>query len=471
MKQSLVNWSNLDHPALLTDHGDFLTYGQLHDHVVELSKVLKCRQLVFLLGRNDIATLQTYLACFESGSVPLLLSSDTPSEILLNLLNVYQPQFIFLPKNLLEVLNDFQAIKFIDDYVLCRQRVSSCIEFPADLALLLATSGSTGSPKLVRLSWNNILSNAESISSYLNLTPSDRPITTLPFNYSYGMSVVNSHLYAGSSILLTNRGFFDPVFWRQMKSCRVTSMAGVPYSYEMLMKLRFERMTLPDLRTLTQAGGKLPATLARRVFDICHEKNIRFFTMYGQTEASPRIAYLSPEQMPSKLGSIGKAVAGGRLWLEDEQGREIQAADQVGELIYSGPNVALGYAENQEDLMRGDDWGGVLRTGDLAKQDKEGYFYIEGRSSRFLKIYGVRIALDAVESWFAQRSIVAAAHGRDDHLYVTLESGLNLSGQEQVAALALSLQIHPTALTVTIVDQLPRLSSGKVDYSCLNSKH
>lgn len=203
MRTPLVNWSKLDQPALLTDDGNILTYRQLHNQVIELSKELESHQLVFLLGRNDIATIQTYLSCFESGSVPLLLSPDISSEFLLNLANVYQPQFIFLPKNSVKILCGFEVIKCIDNYMLYRNKVGSPNKLSANLALLLATSGSTGSPKLVRLSWNNILTNAKVISSYLDLTSEERPITTLPFNYSYGMSVINSHLFVGSTIVLT----------------------------------------------------------------------------------------------------------------------------------------------------------------------------------------------------------------------------------------------------------------------------
>jgi len=337
--------------------------------------------------------------------------------------------------------------------------------------LLLATSGSTGSPKLVRFSLNNITSNADSIVEYLGIDQNERAITTLPFNYSYGMSVLNSHLRAGASIVLTDRTFFDASFWRLVKTYGVTSMAGVPYNYEMLLKLKFERMDLPQLRTLTQAGGKMSVAQTQRVVEICKSKGMRFYTMYGQTEASPRMAFLSPEFIDAKIGSIGRAIPGGRLWLRDDQGAVISSYSQIGELVYSGPNVALGYALNQEDLMRGDDWCGVLHTGDLAREDEEGFFFIEGRKQRFIKIFGVRVSLDAVEAWFAEKGIVAAAHGRDDHLKVSIEGLDNAQFELEGKELADAMQIHPSALTISIVQSLPRLNSGKVDYPCLKKTH
>lgn len=467
----LVDWSAPDRPALLTDAGQSLTYGQLLAEVLRCSKFLAPKRLIFLAGRNDVPTTVTYLACLETGSVPLLLGPDISSTAFSKLLDTYLPAYVFLPTALTTNHSDLETIQINGEYSLCRYRDGIGPDLNPDLALLLATSGSTGSPKLVRLSHTNILSNARSIVTYLGIDQHERAVTSLPFNYSYGMSVLNSHLNAGASILLTNRTFFDPLFWSLMKSSEVTSLAGVPYSYEMLLRLRFDRMDLPALRTLTQAGGKLPVAQTKRILDICNSKGIRFYTMYGQTEASPRMAYLQPEYLNAKLGSIGRAVPGGTLWLEDSVGHRIEQPDQIGELIFSGPNVALGYAFSHEDLKLGDEWKGVLRTGDLARQDTDGFFFVEGRNSRFLKIFGVRVSLDAVEAWYAERGIVAAAYGRDDHLKVIIEAMQSRPPDEEAKQLVATMQIHPSALTVSAIPVLPRLNTGKVDYSCLNTNH
>ncbi|MDG1109915.1 MAG: AMP-binding protein [Burkholderiaceae bacterium] len=467
----LVDWGATDRPALITDAGQSLTYGELHTEVAHISKFLPRRKLVFLVGRNDIPTVATYLACLETGCVPLLLSPDIFATAFSRLLSTYLPAYVFLPSSLATNYSDLETVLISGEYNLCRYLNGVGPDLHPELALLLATSGSTGSPKLVRLSGTNIFSNARSIVDYLGINEYERAITSLPFNYSYGMSVVNSHLNAGASVLLTNRSFFDPLFWRLMKSNEVTSLAGVPYSYEILLKLRFQRMDLPALRTLTQAGGKLSVPLTEWITDICNSKGIRFFTMYGQTEASPRMTYLQPEYMRTKIGSIGRAVPGGVLWLEDSQGNPIEQPDEIGELIFSGPNVALGYALSHNDLVLGDEWQGVLRTGDLAKQDIDGFFFIEGRSSRFLKIFGVRISLDAVEAWYAERGIVAAAYGQDDHLKVMIEATTSLLIDDETKQLAEIMKIHPSAIMISRLPILPRLNTGKIDYSCLNSRH
>jgi long-chain acyl-CoA synthetase len=468
---SFVNWSYPLRNALITDAGKDVTYGQLQSDVYSQLHLFKSGELVFIVGKNDVATVQVYLTAIEAGAVPLLLGKDISSKNLNSYITLYNPSKIFINKNMVSFSDGYKLSIEFDDYFLYSKKNGAGADLNSGLALLLATSGSTGSPKLVRFSLKNIISNADSIVEYLSIDRNERAITTLPFNYSYGMSVLNSHLRAGASIVLTERTFFDPSFWHSVKNYGVTSMAGVPFNYEMLLKLRFERMDLPQLRTLTQAGGKMAVTQTQRIVEICKAKGVRFYTMYGQTEASPRMAFLSPDFIEAKIGSIGRAIPGGRLWLKDEQGAVISSHSQIGELVYSGPNVALGYAHNQEDLMRGDDWCGILHTGDLAREDEEGFFFIEGRKQRFIKIFGVRVSLDAVEAWFAEKEIFAAAHGSDDHLKISIE-GLNKAQAElQGKALANAMQIHPSALTISIFQSLPRLSSGKVDYPCLNKTH
>jgi long-chain acyl-CoA synthetase len=468
---SLVDWSTPDRLALLTDAGQSWSYGQLREEVFHISKFLPQNRLIFLAGRNDIPTIATYLSCLEVKCVPLLVDPDISPTAFSRLLSKYLPAYVFLPTTHTTNYPHLETILIYGEYSLCRHLDGIGPDLHSKLALLLATSGSTGSTKLVRLSHANILSNAKSIVDYLGIDKCERAITSLPFNYSYGMSILNSHLHAGASILLTNRSFFDPLFWRLMKSNEITSLAGVPYSYEILFKLRFQRMELPALRTLTQAGGKLSVQLTEWITVVCNAKGIRFFTMYGQTEASPRMAYLHPEYLSAKIGSIGRAVPGGVLWLEDSQGNLIEQPDEIGELIFSGPNVALGYALSHKDLILGDEWHGIIRTGDLARQDAEGFFFIEGRSSRFLKIFGVRVSLDAVEAWYAERGIVAASYGQDDHLKVMVEVTALRLGHDETKQLAATMQIHPSAVSISAMPILPRLKNGKIDYSCLNTKH
>jgi long-chain acyl-CoA synthetase len=467
----LVGWHSHQGVALVTPAGDHVSYGQLRQDVDALAQQLSARQLVFLLGSNDRVSITSYLACLTKGAVPLLLGRDVSQHALRALVDCYRPTTIVAPLGLLPLDMGYVSVWSSDGYG-HHQALSPCAtpSMHQSLSLLLATSGSTGSPKLVRLTLDNLIANAASICQYLDIDSNERAITSLPFHYSYGLSVINSHLHAGATLVLSDHSLMEAVFWKQLQDHKVTSMAGVPYSYDILLKLRFQRMALPYLKTLTQAGGRLEREKQAQIHHICQQRGMRFFTMYGQTEATARVAYLPPDQLQEKLGSIGLAIPGGQLHLEDEAGRVIDAPNQLGELVYTGKNVALGYAETREDLSRGDDWGGVLRTGDLAKQDTDGCFYIEGRKRRFLKIHGVRVSLDAVEAWLSSCGLSAAAHGRDDLLCVTVASpDETFDAPACQRKLVSDFGIHPTALQWRSVDALPRLGTGKVDYPCLNT--
>jgi acyl-CoA synthetase (AMP-forming)/AMP-acid ligase II len=322
-----------------------------------------------------------------------------------------------------------------------------------DLALLLTTSGSTGSPKLVRLSYANLLSNALSIAEYLSINENERPITTLPMHYSFGLSVINSHLLKGATLLLTDKSLMEKDFWSLLKKEQATSLSGVPYTYEMLKRLRFFRMDLPSLRTLTQAGGKLNIELTKEFAEYAQNADKRFFVMYGQTEATARMSYLPYEQSLSKSGSIGIAIPGGAFTLLEESG----------ELIYQGQNVSLGYAESAEDLAKGDENKGILYTGDLAKRDNDGYYYIIGRKKRFIKLFGNRINLDETESVLKTRYVDCACVGTDDKMIVyTTEQGKEAEIKQFISA---QLHLNPNAFEVRPIDAIPKNSSGKTIYS------
>lgn len=468
MTPGLVSARYPGRPALLTEGGFSLDYAQLHEAIARRADALPGRELMFIVGGNDLPTVLCYLAALRRGTVPLLLGSGIGEQALQALLHSYDPSLVFAPVGH-PGLDEAEHLSRDGNYALHRRTQAVPCELHDDLALLLATSGSTGSAKLVRLSNANLHANASSIVRYLKIDKYERAITTLPFNYSYGLSVINSHLHAGASVVLCDHSLLSPEFWKLLGETEATSFAGVPYSYEMLLKLRFARLAMPSIRTLTQAGGRLDADKQRLVQQACREKGIRFVPMYGQTEATARIAWLSPDLLDTKAGSIGRAIPGGQLWLEDQAGQKIADTGEVGELVYAGPNVSLGYAECRADLALGDVNAGVLHTGDLARVDSDGCYYIEGRLRRFLKLFGVRVSLDAVEALLATRGLAAAAHGHDDNLVVHV-TGVNEEQRIHLRqSLATTLGVHASAIDVQPLDVLPRLPSGKVDYPSLQA--
>ncbi|MDR6421055.1 AMP-binding protein [Paraburkholderia phenoliruptrix] len=467
MNSGFVSRQHPERAALIAESGVTLTYAELHQAVDRLAAVLPQRQLLFIVGTNDLPTLLCYLASLARGAVPLLLSNGLDPVQLNRLIETYDPAYLFAAKGAGHAHALGTPVHEEGTYGLYQRVNAKRVELHPDLALLMTTSGSTGSPKLVRLTAANLRANAASIVEYLGITADERAITSLPFNYSYGLSVINSHLLAGASLVVSDRSLMDAGFWRQLNEHQATSFAGVPYSYDMLLKLRLARINMPSVRTLTQAGGRLDPAKLRQVSEICRAKGIRFFSMYGQTEATARIAYLKPEEIEHKAGSIGRAIPGGRLWLESDDGRTIARPGEVGELVYAGGNVSMGYAQKASDLALGDANGGMLRTGDLARVDEDGCFFVEGRRHRFLKILGLRISLDAVEQVAADKGFSCAAKGSDEQLVIHVVDSPDLVADDFKNAMAKSLGLHPSVVVVNRLPELPRLPTGKVDYQCL----
>jgi acyl-coenzyme A synthetase/AMP-(fatty) acid ligase len=254
-------------------------------------------------------------------------------------------------------------------------------------------------------------------------------------------------------------------FWQQFKKYGVTSFGGVPYTYEMLDKLRLYRMDLPTLRTMTQAGGKLSLDLHEKLAEYAERTNRCFVVMYGQTEATARMSYLPPEKSLEKYGSMGIAIPGGELSLIDALGNEIKEPEIVGELVYKGKNVTLGYAECGADLSKGDEREGILVTGDMAKCDADGYYYIVGRKKRFIKIFGNRVNLDEAERLIrtAFPNVDCACGGVDDKLKVYVTDGAFSDTIKKF--LNEKTGVNQTAFEVAVISAIPRSESGKILYN------
>ncbi|MDR2940974.1 MAG: AMP-binding protein [Treponema sp.] len=364
--------------------------------------------------------------------------------------------------------SDYSKVYSVWGYTLLKTPYDKIFPLYEELALLLTTSGSTGSPKFVRQSYANIRANTESIVKYLEIDATERPITTLPMSYTYGLSIINSHLWVGASIILTQKTLMQKEFWQQFKDYGATSFGGVPYIYEMLEKLRFFRMDLPSLHTMTQAGGKLSPELHKKFAEYAQTNGKKFVVMYGQTEATARMSYLPVEKSLEKYGSMGIAIPGGEFSLIDIDGKEIMEPEVVGELVYKGTNVTLGYAKSGADLAKGDERSGVLVTGDMAKRDADGFYYIVGRKKRFLKIFGSRVNLDETERLIngAFEGLDCACGGVDDKMTVFIT---NAGVTDKVMKfLTEKTGINRAAFMITVIDRIPRSESGKILYSELN---
>lgn len=432
-----------DRTAIRAGHGS-ISYRDLAARVEDMARQLgPGRRLIALEADNTLPSLTVYLAALASGN-PLLILPAGGGKAAETLIAAYDPDIIARSSN--------------GEPVLDVRRHETAHQLHPDLALLVSTSGSTGSPKLVRLSAASIQANAAAIAQYLHLRPSDTAVTTLPLSYCYGMSVVNSHLLVGASLALTDLSVVDPCFWDLVRTEGVTSFAAVPYTFELLDRVGFEHMDVPSLRYITQAGGRLAPERVRSYAELGRERGWDLFVMYGQTEATARMAYLPPDLAAEHPHAIGVAIPGGEFRLEPVPGLDDW------ELVYTGPNVMLGYAEKPEDLALGREIT-ELHTGDLARLGPDELYEIVGRRSRFVKIVGLRVDLGRVERLLADLGLIAAAAGSDDVVVVAVEGHHDLALVAK--SLAQDLGVPRAAVQLHSVPAIPRLGNGKPDYPAI----
>jgi len=453
-----------DKIAAISDQGECVTYQQLDIAAERLIENIKARCLVFSLCTNSVGSVVGYTGFINNNIIPLLLDIHLDFELLQYLIDTYKPSYLWIPESMTERFSSFDSIHSDYNYTLLKTNFDDKYPLFDDLALLLTTSGSTGSPKLVRQSYKNIEANTKSIIEYLELDEKERPITTLPMNYTYGLSIISSHLYVGATLLLTDNTLMQKGFWSFFKEQEASSFGGVPYTYEILDKLRFFRMGLSSLRTMTQAGGKLSPELHKKFAEYARETGKHFVVMYGQTEATARMSYLPYKKSLEKYGSMGIAIPDGKFSLIDVDGYEITEPEVTGELVYEGPNVTLGYAECGDDLIKGDERFGKLITGDMAKMDEDGYYYIVGRKKRFLKIFGNRVNLDETEGIIKAQfyNLECACAGVDDKMYIFLTDETITDDVRRFISGKTGL--NSVAFKVKTVDEILKNESGKTLY-------
>lgn len=450
--------------AALDDKGGAIKYGELIELANDIQEICH-RALAFNLCQNSIGSMAGYVAMMNAGVVPVMIAEDMDRSLLDALMRQYKPEYMWIPEERASEFSEMRIELKRYGYVLVSTNYGQESQLYKDLALLLTTSGSTGSPKLVRQSYQNIRANTESIVEYLKLDSTERPITTLPMNYTYGLSIINSHLYVGATILITDKTLVQKEFWHFLREEKATSFGGVPYTYEMLKKLRFFNMPNDSIRTMTQAGGKLSPELHREFAEYAKKTGKQFVVMYGQTEATARMAYLPAERSLDKYGSMGIAIPGGKFVLIDVEGEEIDKANVVGELVYEGKNVTLGYAMNREDLSKGDERLGKLVTGDMAKRDEEGFYYIVGRKKRFLKMFGKRVNLDEVDMLIKEEFVDmdCASTGSDDHMHIFVTDSEKLEDVKRF--IVEKTHLNGVAVEVDAIEKVPRNEAGKVIYA------
>lgn len=441
--------------AVIDDSGCSVTYGDICDFSVEFAKYLSQRSLIFLLSENKIGSLLGYTAALSNRIVPLIISANTEEGLYDHLYELYQPEYLWMPESKAE---GKEVIFSAWEYCLVKTGNQPTPMYE-ELSLLLPTSGSTGSPKLVRHSYRNIEANADNVRRLFRLDGTEKAMAILPMHYTMGLSVIASHLLAGATLLLSGRSLLDKGFWATLKEA--TSFTGVPYSYEILTKMRFTRMDLPNLKVITQGGGKLTEAMWNTLAQYAHDTGKQFIATYGQSECTARMAYLPAEMALKKICSIGIAEPGGQLSIVDDNGNETFEGETQGEMVYRGENVTLGYATCREDLLKGDENHGIMHTGDLARRDADGCYYIIGRLKRFLKIFGLRIGLDEVERMIKEEyKTDCYCKGNDEKLIVLVTD----PKVHEVLPAFIEEKIHlfHQKIEIQVVNEILRNEAGKV---------
>ena len=455
--------------AIVDDNGVSLTYGNIIEYSKKLSNILSKRELAFIFCDNSAANFLSYYASYENGTVSLLLSDDIDKDQLTYLIAKYKPSLFIVPNHMISNFKKDTNFDMIVGSFMHFSILKTKNEKPIlyhNLSFLLSTSGSTGSPKLVRHKYGNLESSAKNVCNSLGIKDTDTALGQLPFQYTMGLSVINSHLYAGATVLLVKSPVTTQAFWEFIMNNNVTTITGVPYTFEIFRKLRFTNMNLDSLRILSNGGGKLSDDLYEYLLEYCNSRNLILLSTYGTTECTARMAYLPPKYMNQKKGSIGYPIQGGNLYLVNDSNNKISTPYEHGELIYQGPNVTMGYGDCLDDLMLGDEFNGVYSTGDIAYTDLDGAYYIVGRKKRFIKLFGVRYSLDDLERVLKSDSgIQCGIIGNDQQIYLFIEEKMN---KEEIELMFFSkFKIPKQYLTLVIIKAIPRHSNGKIDYQKL----
>ncbi|WP_029201179.1 AMP-binding protein [Oribacterium sp. NK2B42] len=457
-----------DKLALIDNEDNRVTYGELVGLINAVGSKVEPRSLVFLLCKNTVGSMVGYLGFVEHEAVPVTLNAKIDNDLLTNLLKIYTPAYVWAPFEE-AVRLEYEKIYECCGYALLKTG-NELYPLNEKLQLCMTTSGTTGSPKLVRYKKGNLEANAKNVAIAFGWTKDERPICDLGMQYTMGLNVINTHLYVGATVLLTTYNLMSGEFWDYIKKERGTNFTGVPFSYDILYRLHFDRMDLPDLHTLSQGGGKLTDARFTQLAEYARKTGKRFIASFGTTETSARMACLPAELSITKIGSIGRAIPEGELFLIDEDGKEIVDPVAEGEMCYKGPNVTMGYAVCKEDLLKDDEFNGEYHTGDLARRDEDGCYYVTGRLSRFLKLLSFRVSLDQSERLIQQEfNIECACSGTDQrmNIYITDES----KKAQVLEFIAEKTNLYKTLFKVLVVPEILRNESGKIRYMKMDAMY
>lgn len=456
------NADRLDHCAVADESGNRLTYRDLENLSEGYAELVLPRSLIAILCDHDIDTVAFYYSMMNNGAVPFLLSNTLNRELAENLIRTYRPEYIWAETGAGILQEGWREVCRKGSHVLIKTGYGKA-ELYRELALLLPTSGSTGSSKFVRQSRANLICGAEIMADYVGLQEDDRGISAIPYSYCYGLTAMHMHWYMGAAFYITPRLMVEQEFWDFFEESRITNFSVLPYQYQILEKVGFVDRSYPFFRFSVAGGAAFGDRAWREAAEGWKEKGIRFYVIYGQTEGVGMLTGVPADRALDKVGSIGVPGKGLKAYIDGpEQGE--------GELVLEGMSIGLGYALDRADLKKEDENGGVLHTGDIASMDDEGYIFLKGRRNRFIKLLGMRISLDEVEGKLRReyRDGELACVGNDERLTVYYTGACN---SETIRKYCMEkFSIKKTMISVKTVESIPRNESGKIHYAALGAE-
>lgn len=436
------------------------TYRTLAGTVIDVAEALPVtrRGVLFLFGENDLGGIVGYLAGLWAGHVVYLISIRIQHPSVTDLLGRYRPELVLTRSVLASAAlgQRYTVAMEVLGYSCFVRKGPDAPDPHWDVALLMSTSASTGNPKTVRISTRALATSACQVVEALSITAEDYAVTSLPFTHIYGLSVVNSHLAAGARLVIQKRSVADPAFWSVRSQYPWTTLAGVTVTYELMRERKVSADTLRGVRKLMHSGDRMPPQVFSWLYSGFSGAGARIFLMYGQTEATGRISVLPPESLPEYAASVGYAIPRGYLSISKDQ-----------EIVFSGPNVMMGYASGRADLSSGGQVTDDLSTGDCGYLDARGLLYITGRRGRISKIFGQRVSLEDVESHLCDICPVAVISSSGNLLIVF--EGAESEIRSRVLQLSRTFRLPPQVFLMRKVTTLPRTSAGKICYRDLEA--
>ena len=454
--------SRLDAKTFIIDKKKKYSFTKIFNLSDNYFKEVESRSLILIQAQRDIDTIVSYLGSLRNDSIPLLVDTNLSLKSFSKILDKYNPDYFIFEND--QKFKNYNFYKKIGKKYIFKIKKKNLIKLNDNLCMVMPTSGSMGDTKCVRISKDNINCVTKSIVKYLMMNNSRISISSLPLNYIYGLSVLNCSLESRSKFVINNSSWIERNFWIDVESNKVTDLSGVPFMFQALKRLNISKKILDNLKCVNQAGGRLEPNLTEFFVNFFQSKNINFYTMYGATEASPRISYVPPEKAKEKIGSVGIPIDIGKVYTDNRDKKSL------GEIIYEGKNVCMGYAFTRNELALNDINKGILKTGDIGYIDNDGYLTITGRKKRFVKIYGVSVNLDKIESELKKISEDLAVIGKDDLILILLANSMK-NHSDLKNELKNNINFPLRAIKIKNVGTIYKNSSNKLDYAKMNKKY